>query len=257
MLDWLKNKPSKKPSTKYNLIHQFDGLDIPITVTIEKRNGWRSSITNKGVNVRISDNYDHTQINSTIVLAKDWVEKKLIQKGRLRQVFVKKEYKTGDTIKVMEIEITLVVIYDAEQKKHSAKFIDNQTLELLISPSDGAFSENVKKLISKIMILKFKNEFARRVREINEIYFKQKINDIRFKYNHSNWGSCSSSGTLNFSSRLLLAPIDVIDYVIIHELSHLIELNHSDRFWKVVESAMKDYKSKERWLKDHGSSCNF
>jgi predicted metal-dependent hydrolase len=253
MLNWLKNKSVYK----YSLTHVYNGLDIPITITIEKRNGWRSSITNKGVNVRISNNYDNNQINETILLAKDWIEKKLVQKDRLKQIFVKKNYKTGDIIRVMDVDITLLVVYNQEYKKHSAKFITNHTLELLLSPTDTALSENVKKLISKIMILKFKNEFARRVREINEIYFKKTINDIRFKYNHSNWGSCSSSGTLNFSSRLLLAPLDVIDYVIIHELSHLIEMNHSDRFWNVVQGAMKDYKSKEKWLKEHGSSCNF
>ncbi len=253
MLNWSKNKSI----AKYNLIHRFENLEIPITVSVEKRNGWRSSITNKGVNVRISNNFDAQQINHTIILAKEWIEKKLVQKSKLRYIFAKKDYKTGDVINIMEHPITLIVHRDDSLKKHSAKFINNHTLELVISPLDVAFSENIKKLISKIMISKFNYEFARRVREINEIYFKKTISDIRFKYNHSNWGSCSSTGNLNFSSRLLLAPLDVLDYVIIHELSHLIEMNHSDRFWKVVESAMKDYKVKEKWLKDHGSTCNF
>ena len=77
------------------------------------------------------------------------------------------------------------------------------------------------------------------------------------KYNHSNWGSCSSKGNINLSTRLLFAPDDVIDYVIIHELAHRIEMNHSPRFWKLVSDAMPDYKEKEKWLKVHGGKLGF
>jgi predicted metal-dependent hydrolase len=62
---------------------------------------------------------------------------------------------------------------------------------------------------------------------------------------------------LNFSSRLLFAPQDVQDYVIIHELAHLIELNHSDAFWQLVADAMPNYSEKENWLKENGAACRF
>lgn len=64
------------------------------------------------------------------------------------------------------------------------------------------------------------------------------------------WGSCSSKKTLNFSYRLVMAPKDCIDYVIVHELCHLREMNHSHRFWKHVAQIMPDYKEKEKHLKD-------
>ena len=57
------------------------------------------------------------------------------------------------------------------------------------------------------------------------------IKGIFLKYNHSNWGSCSHNGNINLSTRLLFAPEAVQDYVIVHELAHLVEPNHSDRFW--------------------------
>jgi predicted metal-dependent hydrolase len=69
----------------------------------------------------------------------------------------------------------------------------------------------------------------------------------------SRWGSCSGQGNLNFNCLLMRAPDDVVDYVIVHELCHRKEMNHSDRFWTLVESVLPDYKEKRKWLKDHGS----
>ena len=66
------------------------------------------------------------------------------------------------------------------------------------------------------------------------------------------WGSCSPSGTLSFTWRLVLAPLAVVDYVVVHELAHLRIRNHSRKFWKVVESILPEYKSQRKWLKEHG-----
>jgi len=65
------------------------------------------------------------------------------------------------------------------------------------------------------------------------------------------WGSCSSKGTLNFSWRLVMAPRDVIDYVVVHEVVHLEELNHSKRYWKKVEALMPDFLRAKQWLERH------
>lgn len=69
----------------------------------------------------------------------------------------------------------------------------------------------------------------------------------------SRWGSCSSSGTLRFNWRLLLAPVEVRRYVAAHEVAHLIEMNHSPRFWRHVERLIPDYALHRKWLRAHGS----
>ena len=66
------------------------------------------------------------------------------------------------------------------------------------------------------------------------------------------WGSCSSLATLSFSWRLLLAPLDVLDYVVLHELCHLRELNHSAAFWSLVEQARPEYRQQLGWLRRYG-----
>lgn len=68
----------------------------------------------------------------------------------------------------------------------------------------------------------------------------------------SRWGSCSRAGNLNFNWRLLLAPLPVLDYIVIHELCHLKEPNHSPRFWALVALGCPDYRERRRWLRQHG-----
>ena len=71
-----------------------------------------------------------------------------------------------------------------------------------------------------------------------------KVNNARTR-----WGSCSAKGSLNFSWRLIMAPPRVLDYVVIHELMHLKQANHSRKFWAEVKSLVPDYKTDEQWLK--------
>jgi predicted metal-dependent hydrolase len=75
---------------------------------------------------------------------------------------------------------------------------------------------------------------------------------ITLRDQRSRWGSCSSKGTLSFNWRLVLAPHDVLDYVVVHEICHLVELNHGPAFWRLVAKRRPDYRESKRWLDDHG-----
>jgi len=70
------------------------------------------------------------------------------------------------------------------------------------------------------------------------------------------WGSCSADGTLNFTWRLVMAPLDVIDYVVAHELAHLRIKNHSRKFWNAVEAIYPEYKKHRKWLRENGEKLN-
>jgi len=79
-----------------------------------------------------------------------------------------------------------------------------------------------------------------------------KYRKIRITSARTRWGSCSSLGNLNFTWRLVMAPPEVIDYVVVHELAHLRVDNHSKEFWNQVECIIPDYKQCLRWLKENG-----
>ena len=74
---------------------------------------------------------------------------------------------------------------------------------------------------------------------------------VTIREQKSRWGSCSSKGNLNFNWKLIMAPPQALDYVVIHELCHLYEFNHSPRFWSLLESQMPDYEVWKKWLKQH------
>lgn len=77
---------------------------------------------------------------------------------------------------------------------------------------------------------------------------------IHIKDQKSRWGSCSGKGNLNFNWRLIMAPESVLDYVVIHELCHLIHMNHSPEFWNLVEKICPAYKEQKHWLKMNGET---
>ena len=77
---------------------------------------------------------------------------------------------------------------------------------------------------------------------------------ITIRNQRSRWGSCSSKGNLNFNCLLMLTPPEVLDYVVVHELCHRKELNHSPRFWAEVARVLPDYQVQKQWLKTHGSA---
>jgi len=75
---------------------------------------------------------------------------------------------------------------------------------------------------------------------------------LTLRNQRSRWGSCSSKGALSFNWRLVLAPHDVLDYVVVHEVCHLVELNHGPAFWQLVGRRRPGYGDSKQWLDDHG-----
>lgn len=85
---------------------------------------------------------------------------------------------------------------------------------------------------------------------------RRPIRRIQIRDTRSRWGSCSEDGRLSFSWRLMLAPENVLDYVVAHETAHLVELNHSKRFWSLVDDLCPNNGPAKHWLKRHGATLH-
>ena len=238
-------------------VWQFNDKDFPVEIHRERRRGWRYAFGKKNLIVRLPI-INLTDEKILLHQIKTSLSEKLSKKPTLEKFFHVKNYYDGQTVNIGSKNYTLK-FHKAEKKSSSAKLLRNSTIEFIFSenltPEKQAEVAGV--LISRIVARDALPQFSRRVHELNYLFFKKNVESISFKNNHSNWGSCSSKSNLNFSTRLLFTPDDVQDYVIIHELAHLTEMNHSDRFWKLVEQAMPDYAEKEKWLKKHSNECRF
>jgi len=139
------------------------------------------------------------------------------------------------------------------------KYYKLQIMEDQIEPLkfENAFYLSKKALpqAEKVFIEWYKKEALEKITKRVQFYAKMggyNYSRINITNAQRRWGSCSSKGNLNFSWRLIMAPLSVIDYVVVHELVHLEEKNHGKAFWTKVRILMPDYQKHESWLKNNG-----
>ena len=242
----------------YEFIYfEVDGIQIPVKRYYEMRKNVRISVGKDSIILRIPAYMNNEQRHSYHVWAKDWLNRQRNEsKGSLDHL-IPIYYKSGDRVKCMELDYTL----DISQKKRATSSAKTQKCIIYISLDQKLHgldkSETIKTLISRTLGKKYKAEVEKRLELINKHYFNHAVKSVRLKYNRSNWGSCSSTGNINLSTRLLVAPQWVRDYVIVHELAHMNEMNHSKKYWSIVEKVYPDYKKAEKWLKAFGPKCDF
>jgi len=233
------------------------GLELPVEITLERRGDTRFGITGKRVTLRLPFGVQPDFIQRQLAELQAWVSQVFLKKPALRESFSGKNYQTGDVLVVGERRYVLDVKME-DRATHTAKLIGDTVFIQLAEKAGSAHQvRSIKTLLSRVVAGDFYPEIHRRVRDMNDRTFRQHIKSVNLKYNHSNWGSCSAHNNVNLSTRLLFAPREVQNYVILHELAHLVELNHSDRFWALVEQYMPDYREKEKWLKANRAKCDF
>lgn len=136
-------------------------------------------------------------------------------------------------------------------------FIRGKSIEIYIPEkmNSGECKEEIRKELSKWYRTMSKEIIGERL-QYYSCKIKVKYNNFRIKDQKTRWGSCSSKKNLNFNWRIVMAPEWVMDYIIIHELCHLIHMNHSKDFWATVSKFMPNYKDASLWLKVNGYKLN-
>jgi len=236
---------------------EINGIKYLAKIHYENRINSRVSIRGTAINIRIPSFLSNAKKNEQLEKMKTWTKNKIMKNPEKFRIKPQKEHKNGDILKIGDKEFVLRIEF--KNKKGSAARAIGNTIKLSISNnlSKGEQNDHISSLISRCMAYKRLPKLQEKIYELNEKHFNRKINKIFFKHNKSNWGSCSKAGNINISTRLLFAPDEVLEYVCIHELAHLVEQNHSDRFWMLVETVMPDYLEKEKWLKENGNLCRF
>lgn len=203
-------------------------------------------INNGVVQVRISRFLLGKSRDKTVENFLSWAKKKFQESSK--RDFVNPVYKDGSRIcthnKIYELRVQF------ESRKRSSSILqDDYLIEVRL---DDTKRGEVKNFVDKIIIKDQTSYLRNVVNELNSLYFKEEIENVRFKRVSSRFGSCSSKRNINIAYRLLFAPREVFRYVCVHELAHLKEFNHSRNFWSLVGEACPEYMEHEKWLKTNG-----
>ena len=114
-------------------------------------------------------------------------------------------------------------------------------------------SEHLKAVVEQWYRTKALSRLIDKTRRYSAI-LKVEPTSINLKDYKAMWGSCSPKGVVSYNWRIILAPHKIVDYIVVHELCHLIEPNHSSKYWKQVRSVIPEYENSKEWLKNNGSS---
>jgi len=152
-----------------------------------------------------------------------------------------KQYAAGETFFYLGREIPLEIV----QGQKTALVLDShfKLAESALENAERVFEHWYREQARQIL-----SERVRYFAGPHNLQFQ----GIRIGSARTRWGSCNSKGGLSFSWRLILTPMEVVDYVVVHELAHTLVHNHSPRFWKLVESILPNYKVHRKWLRTNG-----
>jgi len=182
-------------------------------------------------------------INRFLDSKSDWIEKHL----RKTQVLFKRQYKEGEKFLFLGRELELKIIMTNLKKPE----IETNSLNLTILTYDDS---------KKFLRLQIERFYKDRTREIVLKLIKKYEPDfsgsaclparqVTIKPYKSKWGSCTGKNDLSFNSKLAMTPMEVIEYVVIHELCHIKQKNHSKNFWQLVGSIDGEYNKRRKWLR--------
>ena len=189
----------------------------------------------------------HAAIETFIQQKADWITRtrEKIKSTSMAGQFLGKQYAGGEKFLFLGSSFDLKLV---GSQRHSLHFDDGFTLSRAEQiKGEQAFTRWYKERALEII--------SERVKQYAQQYnFTPK--QVKISSAKTRWGSCSPNGTLNFTWRLVMAPLDVIDYVVVHELTHLHVKDHSNTFWKAVETIYPDYKKQRKWLRENGGKLS-
>lgn len=232
---------------------KYNGEEIEYVLTKSKRKTVGIKITNDGeVMVSAPLRASDKAVEGIVLKKAKWIMEKLKVVKENQNKIKSKEFINGRTISLLgkEYELSLeeAVIRGASVKFNGSIF--------LVRVNSSLTAEGKQQFIKDVLTLwmrkKAKEVFEERTKQyanMLKLYPKR----ITIKEQKTLWGSCSSKDNINFNWRLILAPIEVLDYVVVHELCHLKHRNHSKDYWDFVEGAMPDYEERRQWLKDNSN----
>ena len=220
----------------------IDGIDVPLELTLSPRARRLTLRLDNGsgqVRVVAPPSVPEREVALFVARNADWVRR------RLEALPPRRPFAHGATVPYLGLDHRIV--HDAGRRRP-------------VERVGGAFviggrEEHLPRRLTDHLKSEARRELSARAGRMAE-EIRRRVSGVTVRDTRSRWGSCSISGRLNFSWRLILAPESVLDYVVAHEVAHLREMNHGERFWSVVDRLHPDKDAARRWLRAQGAGLH-
>ncbi|WP_250675449.1 SprT family zinc-dependent metalloprotease [Paraclostridium ghonii] len=204
------------------------------------------------INVLAPNGLDKNFIISKVNEKSEWIIKKLDELKEKNDKIQQKHYEDGDIFLYLGKEYKLKIIEDISLVGYKV----NLEGEFLIV----RVNTNNKELIKNVLKSWYGDETLRLSKEridYYKSYFNDNVSEIKIKDQKTRWASCTYKNEILFNLRCAMAPIEIIDYIVVHEMCHMEHRNHSKYFYLAIERILPDYKNRIKWLKENGLKMNF
>ncbi|PWU69948.1 M48 family metallopeptidase [Gracilibacillus dipsosauri] len=236
------------PSINYGetIIHYFhfkqSRKDIKISVDLIN-----------GIEVYTPINVSDAKLANIVRQKAPWITQKLMELNEIKTTIHPIEFVSGEKLPYLgryyKLKVFREPIQDSNIKLLQGRFIATVTL----NSSQEYIQQTLKKQLIKWYQLHGSKKIAERASYYQSILGIEP-HSLQLKTQHKRWGTCTPNGDIYLNWRIVMAPLRVIDYIIVHELAHLVVPEHNDKFWRLVRTTLPHYKEAKEWLRVNGYS---
>jgi len=227
---------------------QYGTAKIEYNLIRSKRKNVSISVEpNSNVRVKAPINISDDEVLEVVKGKSRWITQKLFEIREIETRRYRRAYVNGETFTYLGRRYSLQLVDDESIKIPVVKFYRGK-LYVTTSTRDEAI---IRTAIVGWYKEKAKEKIPERV-TYYEKFFLEKRGDIIVKEQKKRWASCTKDGTLMFNWKDIIAPANILDYIIVHEMCHLRYMNHSKEFWEMLGRVLPDYERRKEWLKNNG-----
>ncbi|MEQ8235521.1 MAG: SprT family zinc-dependent metalloprotease [Syntrophomonadaceae bacterium] len=221
---------------------------IQFEVTRSQRKTMAITISPTGdVRVAAPNRISSKEIIDWVNSKANWIQNKLDEINQLRAAKTSREYVQGELFPYLGLDYPLYIEAHNKRSKPAADLCCGR----LIVATPDTDAEVIRGAIESWYRCMAGEQIQSRI-DLFSPRLDVSPRRVTIKNQKTRWGSCSSKGNLNFNWKAIMAPPKVVDYIVVHELCHLVHLNHSQDFWKLVASTLPEYKAGKDWLRKNG-----
>lgn len=226
------------------MIHTYSGATIRFEITYKKRTSIGLSMDQYG-NIEVLAPKGTSDECVLQVLEENWdliQEKSKEMKDRMLGP-KEKVYEHGEKFLYLGNAFPIQIVHDENIQQDRAVF-EGDKLHIYVKQLDN---EKIKQALKRFYYQQCKTIVEKSIKSYQS-NFKAKPRSVRIVDSKKNWGTCDANLQLTFNWKLAMAPLKVIEYVVVHEMCHMVHLNHDRSFWRLVGKIMPGYKEQENWL---------